>query len=81
MNQTKSMTQPKRRVVKEKKLSKSGAIKQGICPHCEIKLPAFNEKHRSTCEKCGHVFYYKSDRAIGCLTCLGRVGKTKETTK
>jgi uncharacterized OB-fold protein len=52
-----------------KPMSVAASIKAGICPHDRTKLPALNEKHRSTCPKCGHVVYYLSARAIGCLTC------------
>jgi uncharacterized paraquat-inducible protein A len=53
-----------------KKHSKSALIKAGRCPHCEVKLPAFDAKsHRATCPKCQHIIYFLSPRALGCITC------------
>jgi hypothetical protein len=64
-----------------KKTSKSGLIKQGLCPHDETKLTFDKKTHRATCSKCGHVIYFKSNTALGCLTCLGRVAKPKADEK
>lgn len=59
-----------------KKQSKSALIKQGLCPHCEIKLPTFDAKtHRATCPKCQHIVYFLSSSALTCITCRNERNK------